>query len=283
MGRLRAQHRVNPKASPSTSVTAHVDGLPWLDAPRRRRPRLRADRHRARPAECRGLVDLYDDDTRFRSTIDMARHRFGEGPVPVLRTAAAASRHRLRAAFWPHLLPIARDWAGATAPAGAVARPSRRLARTVPRGRADPPDPADAPLRTRATGTRCTATCTATSCSRCRSSIGLDVPGVDYTGGEFVVVEQRPRAQSRATAHPRSGKVTRSVFTTRDRPVRSARGWSAAPDAARRERAAVRTPPHARPRLPRFHVSPPTGPRKIGRSTRCPRVGSVGNGVSPRR
>jgi hypothetical protein len=58
--------------------------------------------------------------------------------------------------------------------------------------------------------------------------IGLDEPGVDYTGGEFVVVEQRPRAQSRATATViRRGHAV--VFTTRDRPVRRARGWANAP------------------------------------------------------
>jgi uncharacterized protein len=58
--------------------------------------------------------------------------------------------------------------------------------------------------------------------------IGLDEPGVDHTGGEFLTVEQRPRAQSRgyaATLQQGCG----IVFTTRDRPVRSARGWSAAP------------------------------------------------------
>ena len=58
--------------------------------------------------------------------------------------------------------------------------------------------------------------------------IGLDAPGVDYTGGEFVVVEQRPRAQSRGTTMPiHQGQGL--VFTTCDRPVRSSRGWSAAP------------------------------------------------------
>jgi uncharacterized protein len=58
--------------------------------------------------------------------------------------------------------------------------------------------------------------------------IGLDEPGVDYTGGEFLLVEQRPRAQSRGTVTmlPRGQGL---AFTTRDRPVRSARGWSAAP------------------------------------------------------
>ena len=58
--------------------------------------------------------------------------------------------------------------------------------------------------------------------------IGLDEQGTDYTGGEFLLVEQRPRAQSRGppTVLPRGHGL---VFTTRDRPVRSARGWSAAP------------------------------------------------------
>ncbi|MCA1843140.1 MAG: 2OG-Fe(II) oxygenase, partial [Actinobacteria bacterium] len=64
-----------------------------------------------KPKECRALADLYDEDGRFRSTVDMARHNFGEGqyryfdnPLPDVVTG-------LRAAFWPHLLPIARDWA----------------------------------------------------------------------------------------------------------------------------------------------------------------------------
>jgi hypothetical protein len=58
--------------------------------------------------------------------------------------------------------------------------------------------------------------------------VGLDAPGHDYAGGELVVVEQRPRAQSRATACtiPHGHGV---VITTRDRPIRSTRGWSAAP------------------------------------------------------
>ena len=58
--------------------------------------------------------------------------------------------------------------------------------------------------------------------------IGLDEHGTDYTGGEFLLVEQRPRAQSRGTATvlPQGHGL---IFTTRDRPLRSARGWSAAP------------------------------------------------------
>ena len=58
--------------------------------------------------------------------------------------------------------------------------------------------------------------------------INLNDPGVDHTGGEFLLLEQRPRSQSRGTATliPYGHGL---VFTTRDRPVESKRGWSAAP------------------------------------------------------
>ena len=58
--------------------------------------------------------------------------------------------------------------------------------------------------------------------------IGLDRPGTDYEGGEFMLVEQRPRAQSRG--HSRLLEQGHGLaFTTRDRPVRNSRGWSASP------------------------------------------------------
>jgi hypothetical protein len=58
--------------------------------------------------------------------------------------------------------------------------------------------------------------------------INLSAPGGDHTGGEFLLYEQRPRAQSRGTATliPQGHGL---VFTTRDRPVKSRNGWSAAP------------------------------------------------------
>jgi hypothetical protein len=58
--------------------------------------------------------------------------------------------------------------------------------------------------------------------------INLSDPATDYTGGEFLLVEQRRRAQSRGTA-TQLPQGHGYLFTTRDRPVRSARGWSAAP------------------------------------------------------
>jgi hypothetical protein len=176
---------------------------------------------------CRDLTSMYEENGRFRSTIDMARHRFGEGQYRYFAHPLPSLVADLRSAFWPHLLPVARDWAA-------------RLRQPAPW-----PDDFEAWI----------AQCHAAGQSRptplmlrygpgdwnalhrdlygdlvfpLQVVIGLDEPGSDYTGGEFVVVEQRPRAQSRATTRtiPQGHGV---VFTTRDRPIRSARGWTAAP------------------------------------------------------
>jgi hypothetical protein len=178
-------------------------------------------------AECRELAGMYGDDARFRSTIDMARHRFGEGEYRYFDHPLPPLVQDLRAAFWPHLLPVARDWSarrGGPAPwpdglddwlaachAAGQTRPTPLLLRYGPGGwnalHRDLYGDLVFPLQV---------------------VLGLDDPDVDYEGGEFVVVEQRPRAQSRATTS-RIPQGSGLVFTTRDRPVRTARGWSAAP------------------------------------------------------
>src|SRR5262245_2059218 len=177
--------------------------------------------------ECTRVRALYDNADRFRTTVDMARHRFGAGEYKYFDRPLPEVVERLRAAFWPHLLPVAREWAA-------------RLGRPAPW-----PDELDAWL------TRCHLA------GQTRPTpllldygpgdwhalhrdlygdlvfplqvvVALDEPDVDYTGGEFLLVEQRPRAQSRGTAMTLS-RGSALVFTTRDRPVASARGWSAAP------------------------------------------------------
>jgi uncharacterized protein len=179
------------------------------------------------PAQCRDLAGLYDRPQLFRSTIDMARHRFGSGQYRYFTHDLPEPVRALREAFYPHLLPIARGWAG-------------QLGRPAPW-----PDTLDEWLRMCHQG------------GQSRSSqillryqpgdwnalhrdlfgdlvfplqvvIGLDEYGTGYTGGEFLLVEQRPRAQSRGTSTvlPQGHGL---IFTTRDRPVRTARGWSAAP------------------------------------------------------
>jgi uncharacterized protein len=177
--------------------------------------------------ECRALTGMYADDERFRATIDMARHRFGEGQYRYFSYPLPSLVAELRSAFWPHLLPIARDWAArrdqpapwpddldewlAQCHAAGQRRPTPLVLRYGPGDwnalHRDLYGELVFPLQV---------------------VLALDRPAADFTGGEFVVVEQRPRAQSRATATaiPRGHAL---VLTTRDRPVRSARGWSNAP------------------------------------------------------
>jgi uncharacterized protein len=178
-------------------------------------------------AECRSLTAVYDDDTRFRSTIDMARHRFGQGQYRYFGHPLPELVAELRAAFWPHLLPIARDWARRrNQPAPWPDRFDDWLRRCHAAGQTRP-----TPLMLRYGPGDWNALhrdLYGDLVFPLQVVVALDQPGKAYTGGEFVVIEQRPRAQSRATTTtiPRGHGL---VFTTRDRPVRSSRGWSNSP------------------------------------------------------
>jgi uncharacterized protein len=179
------------------------------------------------PAEAAEIRGLYPQAGHFRSTINMGRHRFGEGEYRYFKTPYPEAVERLKQALYPRLLPIARDWWA-------------KLGRSAPW-----PDTLDEWLRMcHAAGqNRSTAILLRYQTGDWNALhrdlygdlvfplqvvVNLNEPGADHTGGEFLLLEQRPRAQSRGTATllPHGHGY---VFTTRDRPVRSARGWSAAP------------------------------------------------------
>ena len=179
------------------------------------------------PDECASLIDLYREDNRFRATIDMSRHRYGQGEYRYFARPYPQPIEELKQALYPRLLPIARDWWG-------------KLRREAPW-----PDTLDEWLDMchRANQTKPTALLLKYGPGDWNALhrdlygelifplqvvVNLSEPGVAHTGGEFLLVEQRPRAQSRGTATtlPRGHGY---VFTTRERPFRSTRGWSAAP------------------------------------------------------
>src|SRR6185437_12794638 len=112
------------------------------------------------PEQCRDLAALYDKPELFRSTIDMARHRFGSGQYRYFTHDLPGPVRELREWFYPHLLPIARDWAGRLGrPRGRTRWGSGWRCATGP-GRARAPRSCCATRP--ATGTPCTATCSAT-------------------------------------------------------------------------------------------------------------------------
>jgi hypothetical protein len=179
------------------------------------------------PAETADMRALYPDDHLFRATIDMRRYRFGQGEYRYFDTPYPEPVEALKQALYPRLLPIARDWWA-------------KLGRTAPW-----PDSLDDWLDMChvAGQSRSTAILLRYRAGDWNALhrdlygdlvfplqvvINLSEPGIDHTGGEFLLVEQRPRAQSRGTATllPHGHGF---VFTTRERPVPSARGYSASP------------------------------------------------------
>jgi hypothetical protein len=208
----------------ATDIRDRVDRLPWNDL----RAQLDDKGHAITPVvldpdECDELSDLFDGG-HFRSTIDMARYRFGDGRYryfdhPLPDTIAA-----LRTSFYRHLAPIANDWA--------------RLLRGE-----NPTFPAE--------HEELLALCAAAEQKRptplilrygegdwnaLHQDLYGDVffpfqvltifarPGVDFAGGEFVLLEQRPRAQSRAhVLTPAQGAFL--IFPTAERPNRGKSGY----------------------------------------------------------
>jgi len=179
------------------------------------------------PEQTAEIASWYQQDGLFRSTINMGRHRFGEGEYRYFRYPLPGVVEGLRQALYPRLLPVARDWhARLGRPAPWPDTLDEWLARCHAAGQ---DKPTGILLRYQAGDWNALhRDLYGDLVFPLQVVISLSHPGTDHTGGEFLLVEQRPRAQSRGTATLiRSGHGL--VFTTRDRPVRSARGWSAAP------------------------------------------------------
>lgn len=174
-------------------------------------------------AECDALADLFEDD-RFRSTIDMARHRFGEGRYRYFSHPLPDQIESARASFYEHLAPIANRWADLLSGDNPSfpATHAELLERCRAAGQMRP-----TPLLLRYHGGDWNAL---------HQDLYGDVyfpfqvltvlaqAGTDYTGGEFVLLEQRPRAQSRAhVLRPPRGAFV--IFPTRERPNAGRHGY----------------------------------------------------------
>jgi hypothetical protein len=177
--------------------------------------------------ECRELAALYQDDTAFRSRIVMARHNFGRGEYKYLRYPLPAPVGALRESLYPWLAPLANEWHG--------------------RLRLEPRFPADLDAflaRCHEAGQRRPTPLILKyekgdynclhqdlygehvfpiQATILLSAPGDDFPNGDFTGGEFVLVETRPRMQSRAEIVP-LGRGDAVIFAVNYRPVSGTRG-----------------------------------------------------------
>lgn len=194
-----------------SSVSTYLDSYGWA-----------AFSHLLTADECKTIACLYTDDRHFRSHIIMARHGFGRGeykyfsyPLPEIITS-------LRTTLYPRLAPIANRW-----------NESMRIDTRYPEGHAEFIRRCHEAGQTRPTPlllqygesdyNALHQDLYGEHVFPLQVAILLSEPERDFTGGEFVLMEQRPRMQSRAEVVPlRQGDGV--VFAVHNRPVQGARG-----------------------------------------------------------
>jgi uncharacterized protein len=174
------------------------------------------------PQQCRAIADLYTVGNLFRSRIDMSRHGFGRGEYKYFNYPLPELVAELRTSLYPHLAPIANRWNAALGVDDRYpARHADFLARCHAAGQVRP---TPLMLKYEADDYNCLhQDLYGEQVFPLQVTILLSAPDRDFTGGEFVLAEQRPRMQSRP--HVLSLlQGDAAVFAVHHRPVRGSRG-----------------------------------------------------------
>jgi uncharacterized protein len=206
------------------AISSHINGLDWariggdLDA------RGFATTGKLLDADqCAALAGLYSRTDTFRSHIIMARHGFGQGEYKYFAYPLPDVIGSLREAVYPHLVPIANRWAELM---NQKQRFPDRLADMLGRcHQAGQKRPTPLLLKYKADDYNCLhQDLYGEHVFPMQLVICLNEPGEDFEGGEFVVVEQRPRMQSKAEIVPlRRGEG--AIFAVSHRPHKGTKGY----------------------------------------------------------
>ncbi|GAB6931164.1 2OG-Fe(II) oxygenase [Paenibacillus sp. JCM 10914] len=175
------------------------------------------------PEECSEMMNTYTEEERFRRTIDMARYRFGVGEYKYYQAPLPEWLQQLREGFYPHLAQTANRWLSQL---GGEERYPASLSEFLDLCHAQGQE-RSTPLilKYEAGGYNCLhQDLYGDEFFPFQVVFGLNKKEVDYDGGEFLLVEQRPRAQSRGhviTLEQGAGLI----FPTNHRPVQGTRGY----------------------------------------------------------
>ena len=173
--------------------------------------------------ECRSLIELYDNPSAYRKTVVMERHRYGLGEYKYFDYPLPRLVQGLREAIYPHLVPIANTWMEQLA-----------MEKTFPDTLSELQHECHAQGQLKPTPLLLKYTVGGFNTLHqdlygeiffpLQAAVILNKPGIDYTGGEFVLTQQAPRAQGRAIVlNPDMGEMI--IFTTNNRPVMGARAY----------------------------------------------------------
>jgi hypothetical protein len=174
------------------------------------------------PEECRELASLYPEEEHFRSHVHMARHGFGKGEYRYFKYPLPDTLGDLRTALYPRLAVVANEW-----------NERMQIERRYPKRHADFLKECHDAGQARPTPLLLQYVPGDFNCLHqdlygdlafpLQVAILLSEPEKDFTGGEFVLTEQRPRMQSRAEVVPlRQGDAV--AFAVHNRPVRGTKG-----------------------------------------------------------
>lgn len=174
------------------------------------------------PRECAELAALYPHEEHFRSHVHMARHGFGKGEYRYFKYPLPGLIAELRTALYPHLATCANDWNARMNVA--VRYPESHAAYLKICHKAGQTRPTPLLLQYTAGDFNCLhQDLYGELAFPLQATVLLSAPGEDFSGGEFVLTEQRPRMQSRVEVVPLA-QGDAVIFAVHNRPVRGTKG-----------------------------------------------------------
>ncbi|HEY4363340.1 MAG TPA: 2OG-Fe(II) oxygenase [Bryobacteraceae bacterium] len=174
------------------------------------------------PSECLAIAGLYPNDDIFRSRVVMGRHGFGRGEYKYFSYPLPDLLGKLRTEVYPHLVPVANRWNEAMRVD--VRYPDKHACFIERCHKAGQVRPTPLLLQYGVDDYNCLhQDLYGEHVFPLQLAILLSEPGADFTGGEFIMTEQRPRMQSRPMVVPlRQGDGV--IFAVHNRPVQGTRG-----------------------------------------------------------